>query len=135
MDNVSEHSIFIFLTSLLSSLGLWQVRLAARFLIVGIGSIPNSELFHRCLDLSPDGGIMTDSSLCTSHPSGDVFAAGDVARPPIPLACKTDGTSSPAVGPGYAKAARDMGTHAAQAMLGGPDPSTPYDPVPFLHAR
>lgn len=125
-----------------------QVWLPARFLVVGIGSVPNSELFLDSLELSSDGGIITDSLLRTSHPSGDVFAAGDVACAPVPLAAASAAADvvdavldeSPAAAAGrtrheHAKTARDMGVHAANAMLGIIDEDSPYDPVPCMYSR
>lgn len=115
---------------------LKQVWLASRFVVAGIGSISNSELFRETLALSPDGGIITDPSLRTSHPSGDVFAAGDVACVPIPLTGDSDG-NFPATSARYehVKAARDMGAHAARVMMGGIGAHEPYDPVPHMYSR
>lgn len=114
-----------------------QVWLAARFIVLGIGSIPNSDLFKNILDLSRDGGIVTDSSLRTSHPSGDIFAAGDVACAPVPLAGDdVEGESSPKkIRFEHVKTARDMGKVAARAMLGGTDIDEWYDPVPYMYSR
>lgn len=113
-----------------------QVWLAARFTVVGIGSVPNSELFCETLVLSKDGGIVTDSSLRTSHPSGDVFAAGDVACAPVPLGGNDEGNfMATAVRSEHVKAARDMGTFAARTMLAGSDTGDSYNPVPHMYSR
>lgn len=115
-----------------------QVWLPARFVVLGIGSIPNSDLFKNTLDLSRDGGIVTDSSLRTSHPSGDIFAAGDVACSPVPLAGGDDveGESTPKILRfEHVKTARDMGMVAARAMLEGDDTEELYNPVPYMYSR
>ncbi|CAM9140061.1 unnamed protein product [Laminaria digitata] len=113
-----------------------EVWLAARFVVLGIGSIPNSELFRDSLELTADGGIMADSSLRTSHPSGDVFAAGDIACVPAPLGGIDEGThSATTLRSEHVTAARDMGAHAARTMLGGAAAKEPYDPVPHLYSR
>lgn len=113
-----------------------QVWLSARFVVVGIGSVPNSDLFLKSLVLSEDGGIITDSYLRTSHPSGDVFAAGDVACVPVPLGGNGD-TSFMAIAnrSEHIKAARDMGTFVAGMMLGGTDSGESYNPVPHMYSR
>lgn len=104
--------------------------------MVGIGSIPNSELFRDTLVVSPDGGIVTDSSLRTSHQSGDVFAAGDVARAPVLLGGGgEENYMATTMRSEHVEAARSMGTHAAKMMLGGASVEDPYDPVPHLYSR
>lgn len=115
-----------------------KVWLPARFVVLGIGSIPNSDLFKNTLDLSCDGGIVTDSSLRTSHPSGDIFAAGDVACSPVPLARGDDvegGSTPKTIRFEHVKTARDMGKVAARAMLEGADINKSYDPVPYMYSR
>lgn len=110
--------------------------MAARFVVVGIGSVPNSELFRETLVLSKDGGILTDSSLRTSHPSGDVFAAGDVACAPAPLGGNDERNfMTAAIRSQHVKAARDMGTFAAKTMLTGSDTGDTYNPVPHMYSR
>lgn len=104
--------------------------------MVGIGSTPNSELFRASLDISSDGGIITDSSLRTSHASGDVFAAGDVACVPISLGREVDENLSPIIMRSeHVGSAQSMGTHAAGVMLGSAHANTPYNPVPFMYSR
>ena len=104
--------------------------------MVGIGSVPNSELFGETLVVSKDGGIVTDSSLRTSHPSGDVFAAGDVACAPVPLMGNGEGDfMATAMRSQHVKAARDMGTFAARMMLAGSDTGETYNPVPHMYSR
>eukprot|EP00752_Nemacystus_decipiens_P017496 g15685.t1 len=113
-----------------------KVWVAARFLVVGIGSVPNSELFRETLVLSKDGGILTDSSLRTSHPSGDVFAAGDVACVPVPLGGNHERSfMTAAVRSQHVQAARDTGTFAAKTMLAGSDTGDTYNPVPSMYSR
>lgn len=105
-------------------------------MVVGIGSVPNSELFRETLVLSKDGGILTDSSLRTSHPSGDVFAAGDVACAPVPLGGNDERNfMTAAIRSQHVKAARDMGTFAARTMLAGSDTGDTYNPVPHMYSR
>lgn len=113
-----------------------QVWLAARFVVIGIGSVPNSDLFRETLVLSKDGGIVTDSSLRTSHPSGDVFAAGDVACAPVPLGGNDEGNfMATTVRSEHVKAARDMGAFAARMMLADSDSGESYNPVPHMYSR
>lgn len=114
-----------------------QVWLAARFIVAGIGSIPNSELFRDALATSADGGIITDPSLRTSHPSGDVFAAGDVACVRALVPGDDDDRNFPAVAvrSEHVQAARDMGAHAAQSMSGAIGVQAPYEPVPQMYCR
>lgn len=105
-------------------------------MVVGIGSVPNSELFREMLVLSKDGGILTDSSLRTSHPSGDVFAAGDVACAPVPLGGNDERNfMATATRSQHVKTARDMGTFAARTMLAGSDAGETYNPVPHMYSR
>lgn len=105
-------------------------------MVAGIGAVPNSELFRNTLLLSADGGIITDFSLRTTHPSGDVFAAGDVACAPVPLAGAGEGNHvATATKSEHVKTARDMGTHAARVMLGDAGNVGPFDPVPHMYSR
>lgn len=98
--------------------------------------MPNSELFRDNLVLSTDGGIVTDSYLRTSHPSGDVFAAGDIACAPVPLRGDEEGNFvTTAMRSEHVKTARDMGTYAATSMLGGKDVQLSYDPAPHMYSR
>lgn len=115
---------------------LEQVWLAARFVVLGLGSIPNSELFRDSLELSSDGGIITDSSLRTSHPSGDVFAAGEIACVPAPLGGIDENTHLATVlRSEHVQGAREMGAHAAKMMQGGATAAGLYDPVPQMYSR
>ncbi|CAM9482367.1 unnamed protein product, partial [Discosporangium mesarthrocarpum] len=115
----------------LSSTQSGEVWLPARFVVVGIGSIPNSELFASSLKMNPDGGIITDSSLRASHPSRDVFAAGDVASAPLPLA------GGRQVRMEHVHWAREMGQHVAQVMLEpeGQQATGPFNAVPSFYSR
>lgn len=86
--------------------------------------------------MAPDGGIVTDVSLRTSHPSGDVFAAGDVACAPVPLAGDRDGNvPTTAARFEHVTSARNMGAHAARAMLGGIGDQESYESVPHMYSR
>lgn len=113
-----------------------QAWLAARFTVIGIGSVPNSDLFRETLVLSKTGGIVTDSLLRTSHPSGDVFAAGDVACAPVPLEGNDEGNlMATATRSQHVKEARDMGTFVARTMLTESDSGASYNPVPHMYSR
>lgn len=113
-----------------------QVWLSARFVVAGIGSVPNSELFKDSLVLTADGGIVTDSSLRASHPSGDVFAAGDVACAPVPRGGYDEGNCTAAgMRFEHVQTARDMGMHVAGAMLERAGSDRSYDSVPHMYSR
>lgn len=79
---------------------------------------------------------MVDSSLRTSHPSGDVFAAGDIACVPAPLGGIDERTHlATTLRCEHVTSARKMGAHAARTMLGGAAAKEPYDPVPHMYSR
>ncbi|MFI6734707.1 NAD(P)/FAD-dependent oxidoreductase [Nonomuraea sp. NPDC050451] len=95
-------------------------RLAADFVIVGIGAAPEVGL-ARDAGLDVGQGILTDAALRTSHP--DVFAAGDVAEPFHPL---------------YGRRLRVE--HWANALHGGPAAARSmlgqdvvYDRIPYFY--
>ncbi|MEU6785663.1 FAD-dependent oxidoreductase [Nonomuraea angiospora] len=95
-------------------------RLAADFVIVGIGAAPEVGL-ARDAGLDVGQGIRTDAALRTSHP--DVFAAGDVAESFHPL---------------YGRRLRVE--HWANALHGGPAAARSmlgqdvvYDRIPYFY--
>ncbi|MET7330091.1 FAD-dependent oxidoreductase [Nonomuraea sp. NPDC005650] len=95
-------------------------RLAADFVIVGIGAAPEVGL-ARDAGLDVGQGILTDAALRTSHP--DVFAAGDAAEPFHPL---------------YGRRLRVE--HWANALHGGPAAARSmlgqdvvYDRIPYFY--
>ena len=57
-------------------------EIPADVVAVGIGAAPNDGL-ARAAGLEVDNGVLTDAALRTSDP--DIFAAGDVANPYLPL--------------------------------------------------
>lgn len=44
-----------------------EVHMPARFVVCGVGSLPNSRLFKDTLNLSPKGFIITDDHLRTGY--------------------------------------------------------------------
>ncbi|MFF4617110.1 NAD(P)/FAD-dependent oxidoreductase [Nonomuraea jabiensis] len=95
-------------------------RLAADFVVVGIGAAPEVGL-ARDAGLDVGQGIRTDAALRTSHP--DVFAAGDVAESFHPL---------------YGRRLRVE--HWANALHGGPAAARSmlgqdvvYDRIPYFY--
>lgn len=84
-------------------------RLAASFVVAGIGVVPREELAVRAGMATADG-IVVDREQRTSHPA--VWAAGDVAR--------TDGLRVE-----HWHAARESGERAARSMLGLPVSAPP----------
>ncbi|MFI7634157.1 NAD(P)/FAD-dependent oxidoreductase [Nonomuraea sp. NPDC049400] len=95
-------------------------RLAADFVVVGIGAVPEIGLAREA-GLDVGQGILTDAALRTSHP--DVFAAGDVAEPFHPL---------------YGRRLRVE--HWANALHGGPAAARSmlgqdvvYDRIPYFY--
>jgi 3-phenylpropionate/trans-cinnamate dioxygenase ferredoxin reductase subunit len=52
--------------------------------LVAVGATPNTDLAAAAgLSMAPDGGVLVDSTLCSSDP--DIFAVGDIASAPHPL--------------------------------------------------
>lgn len=83
--------------------------LDADLVIVGIGSIPNSDLAHQA-GLAVENGIVVDETLKTTDP--DILAAGDCCNFPLPL---YDGRR---VRLESWRAAQDVGMLAAENLLG-----------------
>ncbi|HEX5184094.1 MAG TPA: FAD-dependent oxidoreductase [Allosphingosinicella sp.] len=95
---------------------------AADFLLVGVGVRPRVALAAEA-GLAVDNGILVDDRLETSAP--DIFAAGDVANYPHPLADERVRTEHWIV-------AERQGQAAARAMLGD---RRAYRDVPFFWTR
>jgi len=92
---------------------------AADLVVIGIGIEPNDAL-ARAAGLRCDGGILVDACGRTADP--DVFAAGDVARAPVPG------------GEGLVRLeswanAQNQGIAAAKAMLGI---TAPWQEIPWF---
>jgi 3-phenylpropionate/trans-cinnamate dioxygenase ferredoxin reductase subunit len=96
--------------------------IAADFVLVGIGVMPNSEIAAEA-GLETNNGIIVDEYAQTSDP--DIFAAGDCTNLPVFLAGRELGrTRLESV-----QNAIDQAKHAALAMLGKPKP---YREVPWF---
>jgi 3-phenylpropionate/trans-cinnamate dioxygenase ferredoxin reductase subunit len=93
-------------------------RVAADFVLAGIGIVPNCEL-AQAAGLACDNGIVVDEYAATSDP--DIFAAGDCTNHPA-LAGERVRLES-------VQNAIDQAKHAALAMLGRP---VPYREVPWF---
>eukprot|EP00904_Undaria_pinnatifida_P002234 jgi/Undpi1/12010/HiC_scaffold_4.g01709.m1 len=93
------------------------IHVPARVVLVGIGTVPNSELFRGQLKTSEDGGICVDphcrAFLEAKAGGANVFAAGDVATYPLAL------ENSRHVRHEHVQNARDMAVVAARNMVGG----------------
>ncbi|HEY1605748.1 MAG TPA: FAD-dependent oxidoreductase [Allosphingosinicella sp.] len=96
--------------------------IAADFLLVGVGVRPRVALATEA-GLAVDNGILVDDHLETS--ASGIFAAGDVANYPHPLADERVRTEHWIV-------AERQGQSAARAMLGAREP---YHDVPFFWTR
>ena len=94
-------------------------RLAAEFVVLGVGVKPRTDLAQRA-GLAVDNGVIVDSQLRTSVQ--DVWAAGDIARYPE----QRLGTN---VRIEHWAAAQRQGQRAAADMLGM---GTPFNDVPFF---
>ena len=94
-------------------------ELPADLVVIGAGIRPNTELAVAA-GLEVDDGVVTDSGLRTSHP--DIYACGDVARWPSPVA------GQPIRVEHWANA-YDGGPAAARSMLGQ---EVAYDAMPFF---
>ena len=105
--------------------------LPAKCVVLALGAVPNAEVFSS-LDRAADGSILVDGHLRASHPSGDVFAVGDVATFPLPL------TKENAVRLPVRSTAETMSAFAAEACaaaLSGVPHDAIYDPVPRLCSK
>jgi len=92
----------------------------ADVVVAGVGAAPETSLASAA-GVACDDGIVVDARFATSAP--DVFAAGDCCRYPHPL---FDGR---ALRLESWRVAREHGTAAARAMLGGTEP---YAGVPWF---
>lgn len=94
-------------------------RIEADFVVVGIGVLPNTELFEdTALDI--DDGLVVDESLQTGI--ANVFAAGDVARYKDVLFDRMRRIE-------HWDNARSQGEHWARIMLGDKEP---FDHIPYF---
>ncbi|CBJ48589.1 conserved unknown protein [Ectocarpus siliculosus] len=106
------------------------IHVPARSVIIGIGAVPNSELFRGKLEMSEDGGVLVDAQCRTAvqPPSEDGGGGGiDVgsAAPPRPIYAAGDVAAFPLALEGFAPVrhehiqnARDMAICAARNMVG-----------------
>ena len=89
--------------------------------LVAVGAAPNTDLaLGAGLTMGPDGGVLVDSTLCTSDP--DIFAVGDIASAQHPLFGTRIRTEH------WANALKQPAV-AAAGMLGKP---TEYDELPYF---
>jgi 3-phenylpropionate/trans-cinnamate dioxygenase ferredoxin reductase subunit len=98
-------------------------QIASGLVVAGVGVLPRSEL-AAAAGIEVRDGIIVDGERMTSAP--DIYAAGDVARAPLPLA---DGA---AVRVEHWRAARESGEAAAVGMLGD---EVPPSPAPWVYSE
>jgi len=98
-------------------------QIASGLVVAGVGVLPRSELAGAA-GIEVRDGIIVDGERMTSAP--DIYAAGDVARAPLPLA---DGA---AVRVEHWRAARESGEAAAVGMLGD---EVPPSPAPWVYSE
>jgi 3-phenylpropionate/trans-cinnamate dioxygenase ferredoxin reductase subunit len=89
--------------------------------LVAVGAAPNTDLALAAgLTLGPDGGVLVDSTLCTSDP--DIYAVGDIASAQHPLFGTRIRTEH------WANALKQPAV-AVAGMLGNP---SEYDELPYF---
>lgn len=95
--------------------------------VVGVGTVPRTDwLWHTGLDLS-DGVLCGPTTHVTGpdgYPVDGIVAAGDVARWPNPRFDDVPRRVEHWIN------AIEMGRHAAEALLQGPQAAAPFAPVP-----
>ena len=96
-------------------------RIPADLVVVGVGAVPNTAIAERS-GLSVDNGVPTDQGMRTA--AEDVYAAGDVANPFLPVIgrhLRTEHWANAIVG----------GTLAARSILGE---AASYDDIPYFYS-
>ena len=101
---------------------LERARLAADFVVLGVGVKPRTDLAKRA-GLEVDNGIVVDARLRTS--AADVWAAGDIARYP-------EARLGARIRVEHWQAAQRQGQSAAADMLGL---GGPFNDVPFFWSQ
>jgi len=70
----------------------------------------------------------------SSHPSGDVFAMGDIAKYPLPLLGGGEGGRLASGGYDHAQNAREMASHIAKVFL-RVEGLPPLNTIPYYYSR
>ncbi|KAJ1457808.1 hypothetical protein M885DRAFT_514280 [Pelagophyceae sp. CCMP2097] len=108
--------------------------LAARFVVLCLGTVANTQVFQRALKLSPkDQSVLVDHGLRASHATGDVFAIGDVATFPLPRS--NDSLVRLQHEPNAIETARHCARTVAADLRGDKPFTAPFDPMPHVHSR
>ncbi|MCA8832400.1 FAD-dependent oxidoreductase [Hymenobacter pini] len=93
--------------------------LPAELVVLGVGVRPATEFLAEAFDLEKDGGLRVDAHLCAAK---HVYAAGDVARFPLPVGLGQHRIE-------HWRVAQQQGAYAARNMMGQ---KVPYQEVPFF---